>query len=99
MIREFVQHDTTVFQWVLGTPKKKSENEQILNVLARAAEDDGFIAQLTFQGSNALQNYDLSQQAKAAIISGDRRWIEARVGKLPRRLRTWIDCRLQQEIW
>lgn len=72
---------------------------EILRVLDRAANDDRFIAQLTYHGSEALQDYDLTNEEKAALLSGDIRWIEARVGKLDARLRTWLDCRLQQEIW
>jgi hypothetical protein len=70
-----------------------------LSVLERAAQDDEFVAQLTHHGQKALQSYDLSWQEKAALLSGDIRWIEARLGKLGPRLRTWLDCRLQQEIW
>ena len=73
--------------------------EEILRVLERAAKDNGFIAQLTYQGDEALQDYDLSWEEKAALLSGDIGWIEAHVGKLGARLRTWLDCRLQQEIW
>jgi len=72
---------------------------EILRVLDRAAHDDEFIAQLTDQGSEALQEYDLTLEEKAALLSGDIRWIEARVGKLDSRLRTWLECRLQQEKW
>lgn len=72
---------------------------EILRVLDRAAEDDDFIVQLTYHGSKALQGYNLTNQEKAALLSGDIGWIEARVGKLDARLRTWLDCRLQQEIW
>ena len=72
---------------------------EILRVLDRAANDDHFIAQLTHHGSEALQGYGLSNAEKAALLSGDIGWIEARVGKLDARLRTWLDCRLQQEIW
>ena len=75
------------------------ESEELLRVLGRAAEDDAFIAQLTYHGAAALQEYRLSSEAKAALLSGDVGWIEGRVGKLDRRLRTWLDCRLQQEIW
>ena len=73
--------------------------EEILSVLARAAEDDDFIAQLTYRGSEALQGYNLTTDEKAALLSGDIGWIEARVGKLDARLCTWPECRLQQEIW
>jgi hypothetical protein len=72
---------------------------EILRVLGRAADDAGFIAQLTHNGHRALQGYDLTEEAEAALLSGDIRWIEDRVGKLDARLRTWLDCRLQQEIW
>jgi hypothetical protein len=75
------------------------EREEILKVLDRAAMDDGFISQLTHRGPDALRGYDLSLGAQAALLSGDIAWVEARVGKLDSRLRTWLDCRLQQEIW
>jgi hypothetical protein len=73
--------------------------KEILLVLERAAGDNQFIAQLTDHGDEALQSYDLSWQEKAALLSGDIRWIEARLGKLSPRLRTWLDCRLEQEKW
>ena len=72
---------------------------EILRVLDRAADDDDFIAQLTFHGSEVLQDYALTNAEKAALLSGDIRWIESRVGKLDARLRTWPECRLEQEIW
>jgi hypothetical protein len=80
-------------------PQEQESNGEILKVLDRAAEDNGFIAELTHRGSKALEGYKLTLKAKAALLSGDIRWIEARVGKLDARLRTWLDCRLQQEIW
>ena len=75
------------------------EREEILSVLDRAADDDEFIARFTSQGEAALEGYDLTWQEKAALLSGDVDWIESRVGKLDARLRTWLDCRLQQENW
>ena len=83
---------------VVVLPEQESDDE-ILKVLDRAAEDNGFIAELTHRGSEALEGYRLTLKAKAALLSGDIRWIEARVGRLDARLRTWLDCRLQQEIW
>ena len=83
----------------ISLDREEIESEELVRVLERAAEDDAFIAQLTYHGSAALQEYRLSTKAKAALLSGDVGWIEARVGKLNRRLRTWLDCRLQQEIW
>jgi hypothetical protein len=75
------------------------DRKEILRVLDRAASDNGFIAQLTYRGSDALQGYHLTNEAKAALLSGDIRWIEAHAGELDARLSTWLWCRLQQEIW
>ena len=79
--------------------KAKTERAEIMAVLARAARDPSYIAQLTYDPSGALEGYNLSQPARAALVSGDIRWIEAKVGRLDDRMRTWLDCRLQQEIW
>lgn len=76
-----------------------SDKEAIVTVLERAADDPAFIAQLTDQGSKALQGYNLTLEEKAALLSGDINWIETHVGKLDERLSTWLECRLQQEIW
>jgi hypothetical protein len=54
---------------------------------------------LTHHGSEALDGYDLTASEKAALLSGDIRWIEAHVGKLTSRQKTWLYCRLEQEIW
>jgi hypothetical protein len=73
--------------------------DEVLRVLERAADEPAFIAQLTAQGSEALKDYHLSTQAKAALVSGDVKWIQSHVGKLDERLMTWPRCRLGQEIW
>ena len=92
---DLIQHKRAIDVVV---PEQESDDE-ILRVLDRAAHDNGFIAELTHRGSKALEGYGLTLKAKAALLSGDIRWIEAHVGKLDARLRTWPDCRLQQEIW
>ncbi len=79
--------------------REEDEREEILRVLERAAVDEGFIAALTERGSEVLRKYDLSEEARAALLSGDLAWVESRVGRLDDRLRTWLECRLQQEIW
>jgi hypothetical protein len=86
-------------RWVRPGYGRDVHQREILCVLERAAHDNHFVAQLTHRGHEALQSYDLSWQEKAALLSGDVRWIEARLGRLGPRLRTWLDCRLQQEKW
>jgi hypothetical protein len=79
--------------------RSKKARGELVRVLERAADDDVFIAQLTYEGSKALEGYDLTSEEKAALLSGDIQWIEAHLGKLDERLSTWLWCRLQQEIW
>ena len=73
--------------------------EAVLKVLEKAAGDDRFISQLTHDFVEAVKDYDLSQEEHAALASGDIRWIDTNIGKLDKRLITWLDCRLQQEKW
>jgi len=73
--------------------------DTIIEVLARAADDHKFLARLADDPAKALEEYDLTFEEKAALASGDLRRIESWVGKLDKRLSTWIWCRLQQEKW
>ena len=74
-------------------PKPRSQ------ILERADTDNDFLAQLTPHGSKALQDYPLTGQEEAAIVSGDINWVGADVGKLDAQSRTWFQCWLQQESW
>jgi predicted ATPase len=74
--------------------------EAILAVLARAADDSQFLAQLADNPTEALSGYyTLTQEEVAALISGDIKKIESWVGKLDKRHATWLWCRLSQEKW
>ena len=73
--------------------------DAVMAVLNRAAEDTGFIAELSEEGSEALRDYTLSWEEKAALVSGDQAWLEAHFGKLNEKQRTWLECRLEQERW
>jgi len=85
--------------WIVRERRKPVNQGGILDVLDKAATDSRFIAELTDQGLEALSRYHLTWPEKAALLSGDIRWIEAHIGKLSTRQRTWLECRLQQEIW
>ena len=76
-----------------------SGKDAILEVLARAADDHKFLARLAEDPAKVLKEYDLNPEERAALASGDLRKIESWVGKLDKRLSTWIWCRLQQEKW
>ena len=71
----------------------------ILSVLGRAAEDNAFFARLAEHPAEALKEYNLTWEEKAAIGSGDISKIESWVGKLDERLKKWLIARSQQEKW
>lgn len=79
-------------------PTTMNENE-ILRVLDRAAQDPGFIADILDKGSAALRDYGLTLREKAALVTGDIRWIESRIGDLSARECTLLNCVLQREAW
>jgi predicted nucleic-acid-binding protein len=79
---------------------KKTNREVILEVLARAADDSKFLANLADNPGEALaEYYTLTQEELAALISGDIKKIERWVGKLDKKHATWLWCRLSQEKW
>ena len=82
-----------------GVKEGVINKEEVLKVLNRAAQDDKFWAELIEFGSKALENYRLSSEAKAAIISGDVNWIEKHVGKLNYKELLYLKHRLEAERW
>lgn len=68
-------------------------------MLARAADDHKFLARLVADPSKVLQEYDLSQEERTALARGDIEKIEQWVGKLDKRLQTWLRVRLSQDKW
>jgi formate/nitrite transporter len=75
------------------------ETKTLISVLARARDDTRFMAKLSENPNRALKAYNLTPEAKAALESGDVRWLESRVGTLDEPLRTWLTSRLAQEKW
>jgi formate/nitrite transporter len=76
-----------------------AETTALIGVLAKARDDNAFLAQLSENPDTALEGYDLSSEAKAALASGDLHWLESRMGFLDEPLRTWVSSRLSQEKW
>ncbi len=74
--------------------------EVMRSVLTRACEDAHFLARLAQDPASALAEYGtLGAPERAALASGDVRWLESRLGKLDKRLLTWPTARLAQEKW
>jgi len=80
--------------------ERQKGREVILAVLARAADDSQFLAELADNPTEALSGYyTLTQEEVAALVSGDIKKIEGWLGKLDKRHATWLWCRLSQEKW
>ncbi len=75
------------------------KSEEMLRVLQRAARDYEFIAEIAERGSTALRDYRLTLEDKAALVCGDIRWTETRVGPLSDRQCTLLNCMLEREAW
>jgi DNA-binding NtrC family response regulator len=75
------------------------DKEQVMEVLNRASRDSDFWIDLLESGSRALKDYNLSDEAKAAIVSGDINWIEKNIGKLTETQLKYLELRLQREKW
>lgn len=79
--------------------KKAIRETLVLEILDRSADDPEFLDRLYMEGSEALKEYDISPGAKAAIVSGDMKWIEENVGELTEKQMVWLVQRLEGEIW
>jgi len=71
----------------------------LLAVLSKAKDDSNFMARLGENPDEVLKHYDLTSEERAALSSGDIRWIESKLGTLDEPLRTWLTARLAQEKW
>lgn len=84
---------------ITGEERRKGR-EEILAILARAADDNKFLARLADNPAEALSEYyTLTSEELAALASGDIKKIESWVGKLDQWHATWLWCRLSQEKW
>ncbi|MBA7519042.1 hypothetical protein ES705_11116 [subsurface metagenome] len=55
--------------------------EVMLEVLEKAAENSTFYTQLAEDPQAALEGFDLTSEEKAALSSGDQRYIESHLGR------------------
>jgi DNA-binding response OmpR family regulator len=75
------------------------QKREVHRVLNRTADDPEFWDALMENGSEALQDYHLSDEAKAAIVSADLKWLNERVGELTQKQLKYIYNRMEREAW
>jgi DNA-binding response OmpR family regulator len=75
------------------------QKREVIQALNRTSEDKDFWRDLMENGPLALEGYQLSSEAKAAVASGDLRWINENVGELTQKQLMFIYKRLEREAW
>jgi DNA-binding response OmpR family regulator len=75
------------------------QRQEVIRALETAARERAFAVQLLEEGSKALEGFNLSNEAKAAIVSGDLLWIRSHIGELTEEQLEWIYRRLEVEMW
>ena len=75
------------------------QKREVIQALNRTAEDKEFWRDLMENGPVALEGYRLSSEAKAAIASGDLKWINENVGELTQKQLMFVYKRLEREAW
>lgn len=75
------------------------EKREVTHVLERTSDERNFWLELLEKGTQALGEYRISNEAKAAIVSGDLLWIREHVGELSEKQMRWILSRLEMESW
>lgn len=88
-----------IYERVETEQEKLIQRREVIRVLNRTAEDMAFWADLMENGSAALQEYHLTSEARAAISSGDLKWLNTNIGELTQKQLKFIFKRLEREAW
>lgn len=75
------------------------QKQEVIRVLERTTHDADFWRELMEKGSDVLKDYQLSLEAKAAIVSGDLNWLKQHVGELTQEQLMFVYKRLEREAW
>jgi formate dehydrogenase alpha subunit len=106
---ELISSDPKTLDPVTGTPAFKTcpvrvtkcppENDvaAMISALYRAYQDSGFMSQIARDPAEALKEYNLKDEERAAIASGDVKKIEELTGRLDERIRVWLMARQARE--
>jgi DNA-binding NtrC family response regulator len=79
--------------------EKLIQKREVVEVLEHTCRDGAFWTALMERGSEALEGYRLTSEAKGAIVSGDLQWIRKNIGPISDELLQFIYKRLEREAW
>jgi DNA-binding response OmpR family regulator len=95
-----VRPDAAEEQFLTSTEEGRLiQKREVLRVLNRTSEDRAFWRELMENGSQALDGYQISLEGKAAISSGDLRWINENIGELTQKQLRFVLKRMEREAW
>jgi len=99
-VKEAAERSAELMRYRVESEEDKLiQKREVVRVLNRTAEDSDFWKDLMENGSQALCSYQLTPEAKAAIVSGDLRWLNENVGELTQKQMMFIYRRLEREAW
>lgn len=97
--QETVSEAKPVVKEAVTEEERIIQKREVIQVMNRTWEDPAFWTDLMENGSTALSGYQLSSEARAAITSGDLKWINENVGELTQKQLMFIYKRLEREAW
>lgn len=93
-------HGKEIFVTVpVGNVDKAEENALIRHILNTARNNQEFWLELLENSTAALNKFKISDQAKAAIASGDIQWIYKNVAGITEEEMAFLYKRLEVEAW
>jgi FixJ family two-component response regulator len=92
--------DLAIEKWASRPPDEQAlvHKEDIIQVLDRAATDGEFVYNLLHHWAGALEEYNLNNAEKLALLTGDMEWIEKHVGPLTGKQKRWLEKPLSPEM-
>jgi FixJ family two-component response regulator len=92
--------DLAIEKWASRPPDEQAlvHKEEIIGVLNRAATDGEFVYNLLHHWADALDEYNLNNAEKLALLTGDMEWIEKYTGPLTAEQRRWLERPMSAEM-
>jgi DNA-binding NtrC family response regulator len=75
------------------------QKREVLRVLNRTTHDEQFWRDIMETGTEALSEYTLRPEAKAAIVSGDLEWLTRNIGELTQKQLMFVYKRGERMLW
>ncbi len=98
-LQKIQEEEARIKTRVSNEESKLIEKRELISVLDRTAEDGEFWIDLMENGDEVLEDYNLSSEAKAAIMFGDLGWINRNIGELTQKQLMFISKMSECEVW